>query len=132
MGAGVSGLVCAHLLHERHEVTEFFEAAGYAGGHTNTVEVERSGRRPMRSTRAHRVQNERTYPNFVMLLAVLGVESQPTAMSFSVHCEGDRPRVTNWDSRRRAHCWRDPRTSYARPSTAWCATCSASNARPLV
>ena len=85
VGMGISGLLSARLLHERHEVT-VFEAAGYAGGHTNTVEVERSGRRHAVDT-GFIVYNERTYPNFVKLLAVLGVESQPTAMSFSVHCE---------------------------------------------
>ena len=39
VGAGVSGLVVAHLLHHRHEVT-VFEAAPYAGGHTNTIRVD--------------------------------------------------------------------------------------------
>ncbi|MEA2441920.1 MAG: uncharacterized protein QOH76_3344, partial [Thermoleophilaceae bacterium] len=39
VGAGVSGLTAAHLLHRRHEVT-VFEAAAYAGGHTNTVRVD--------------------------------------------------------------------------------------------
>ena len=36
VGAGVSGLVAAHLLHPSHDVT-VFEAAAYAGGHANTV-----------------------------------------------------------------------------------------------
>jgi predicted NAD/FAD-binding protein len=85
IGTGISGLLSARLLHERHEVT-LFEAAGYAGGHTNTVRVERGGRRHAVDT-GFIVYNERTYPNFVRLLSILGVESQPTAMSFSVHCE---------------------------------------------
>ena len=38
VGAGVSGLVVAHLLHRKHEIT-VFEAAGYAGGHTDTVRL---------------------------------------------------------------------------------------------
>jgi predicted NAD/FAD-binding protein len=39
VGAGVSGLVAAHLLQRRHDVT-IFEARGYAGGHTNTITVD--------------------------------------------------------------------------------------------
>jgi uncharacterized protein len=39
VGAGVSGLVTADLLAPEHEVT-LFEAAGSAGGHTNTVRVD--------------------------------------------------------------------------------------------
>jgi len=39
VGAGVSGLVCAHLLHREHELV-LFEAGDKAGGHANTVRVE--------------------------------------------------------------------------------------------
>ena len=39
VGAGVSGLVCAHLLRDGHDVT-VFEANDYAGGHTHTVRVD--------------------------------------------------------------------------------------------
>ncbi len=39
VGGGVSGLVAAHLLHPDHELS-VFEAGGYPGGHTNTIEVE--------------------------------------------------------------------------------------------
>jgi predicted NAD/FAD-binding protein len=39
VGAGISGLVCAHLLEEGHDIT-VFEANAYAGGHTNTIRVE--------------------------------------------------------------------------------------------
>ncbi len=39
VGAGVSGLYAAWRLSATHEVT-LFEAADYAGGHTNTVDVE--------------------------------------------------------------------------------------------
>ena len=82
VGAGISGLVCAHLLHEEHDIT-LFEANGYAGGHTNTVRVDTSDE-------THRVDtgfivlNDRTYPGFRRLLATVGVETQPSEMSFSV------------------------------------------------
>jgi uncharacterized protein len=39
VGAGISGLVVAHLLHGDHEIT-VFESGAYAGGHTNTIRVD--------------------------------------------------------------------------------------------
>ena len=39
IGAGISGLVTAHLLHGEHDVT-VLEANDYVGGHTNTVDVD--------------------------------------------------------------------------------------------
>ena len=39
VGAGISGLTAAHLLHRRHEIA-VFEANAYAGGHTNTIRVD--------------------------------------------------------------------------------------------
>ncbi|MEP6754353.1 MAG: FAD-dependent oxidoreductase, partial [Chthonomonadales bacterium] len=43
IGAGISGLVCAHKLHKRHEIT-VLEANDYPGGHSNTVDVVVSGK----------------------------------------------------------------------------------------
>ena len=83
----MSGLVCAHLLSERHDVT-VFEANDYAGGHTNTVRVDTADE-------THRVDtgfivlNDRTYPNFERLLSRLGVATQRSDMSFSVSDGGD-------------------------------------------
>ena len=39
VGAGVSGLATAHLLHREHEIT-VFEAGSLPGGHANTVRVD--------------------------------------------------------------------------------------------
>jgi len=75
VGAGVSGLVVAHLLHRRHEIT-VFEAADYAGGHTNTVRVDTADQTLDVDT-GFIVFNERNYPRFQRLLGQLGVESQP-------------------------------------------------------
>ena len=82
MGAGVSGLVCAHLLHEDHELT-VFEANDYAGGHTHTVRVDTADETHHVDT-GFIVHNDRNYPRFERLLESVGVATQPAHMSFSV------------------------------------------------
>ncbi len=82
VGTGISGLVCAHLLHDEHELT-IYEAGDHVGGHTVTTGVRCDGR-TYRVDAGFIVYNEVNYPNFVRLLARLGVETQPTSMSFSV------------------------------------------------
>ncbi|MBA3807168.1 MAG: FAD-dependent oxidoreductase [Solirubrobacterales bacterium] len=85
VGAGVSGLVAAHLLHREHEIV-IYEAGAYAGGHTNTVRVDT----PFGSHHIDTgfiVMNDRNYPNFTRLLDRLAVARQPTHMSFSVKGE---------------------------------------------
>jgi predicted NAD/FAD-binding protein len=82
VGAGVSGLVTAYLLAPGHEVT-VFEAAGYAGGHTNTVRVDTPNETHHVDT-GFIVFNDRNYPNFERLLGRLGVAGQPSPMSFGV------------------------------------------------
>ncbi len=82
IGAGISGLTVAHLLHREHEIA-VFEAGTYAGGHTNTVRVETLNETHNVDT-GFIVFNDRNYPNFERLLARLGVVWQPSTMSFSV------------------------------------------------
>ncbi len=82
VGAGISGLVVAHLLDARHDVT-VFEANGYAGGHTNTVRVDTPHQTHHVDT-GFIVYNDRNYPNFERLLSRLGVATQPSSMTFSV------------------------------------------------
>lgn len=84
VGTGVAGMLAARLLHGAHEVT-VFEADGRVGGHVNTVDVPAGGRRWPVDT-GFIVCNERTYPEFLRLLAILGVGTQPSDMSFSVSC----------------------------------------------
>jgi len=43
VGSGIAGLAAAWLLAKRHRVT-LFETGAYAGGHTNTVDVDDHGR----------------------------------------------------------------------------------------
>lgn len=85
IGTGISGLVAAHHLHRKHELT-IFEAQSHIGGHTLTSDVSMDGRNYAVDA-GFIVYNETNYPNFVRLLDRLGVETQPTAMSFSVKCE---------------------------------------------
>lgn len=82
IGSGIAGNVAAYHLSREHDIT-VFEAAGHAGGHTHTHEIEHEGRRVAVDT-GFIVCNDRTYPNFLALLAELGVELQPSDMSFSV------------------------------------------------
>ncbi len=82
VAAGVSGLVVAHLLHREHEVT-VFEAADYAGGHTNTIRIDTEYETQWVDT-GFIVFNDRNYPLFERLLDRLGVACQPSDMSFSV------------------------------------------------
>jgi predicted NAD/FAD-binding protein len=85
VGAGVSGLVAAHLLQREHQIV-VYEANGYAGGHTNTIRVDTEHETHHVDT-GFIVMNDRTYPNFTRLLGRLGVATQPTHMSFSVKGE---------------------------------------------
>jgi predicted NAD/FAD-binding protein len=85
VGAGISGLVAAHLLHREHEIV-VYEANRYAGGHTNTIAIE-TERAIHHVDTGFIVMNDRNYPNFTRLLDRLGVATQPTHMSFSVKGE---------------------------------------------
>jgi predicted NAD/FAD-binding protein len=87
VGAGVSGLVAAHLLQREHEIV-IYEANAYAGGHANTVRVDTAHESHDVDT-GFIVMNDRNYPNFTRLLDRLGVARQPTHMSFSVKGEDE-------------------------------------------
>jgi len=86
IGSGVSGLVAAHRLHGGHEVT-VFEADDRIGGHVHTWTVQAGGR-DYQVDSGFIVCNERNYPNFLALLAELGIRTQPSTMSFSVRHDG--------------------------------------------
>ncbi len=83
IGSGIAGLASAWLLSRRHEVV-LFEANDYLGGHTHTHKVEQQGREYAVDT-GFIVHNRAHYPLLTQLLAELGVPTQPTSMSFSVH-----------------------------------------------
>ena len=71
VGSSISGLSAAYYLSRRHEV-HVFERDNRLGGHTHTVNT---------GFIAH---NYRNYPNFCRLMVELGVETQPSDMSFAV------------------------------------------------
>ena len=82
IGAGASGLTSAWLLSEKYHV-EVFEAADYAGGHTNTENIELGGKTWPVNT-GFIVFNDWTYPNFIRLMERLDVAWEDSDMSFSV------------------------------------------------
>ena len=88
IGGGIAGLASAWLLADKHDVT-LFEAADYAGGHTNTVDLQLDGQSFAVDT-GFLVFNERTYPNLIALFQQLGVPSCSTDMSFSVSLDRGR------------------------------------------
>ncbi|HLW93920.1 MAG TPA: FAD-dependent oxidoreductase [Solirubrobacteraceae bacterium] len=87
IGGGVSGLVAAHALSDRHDVA-LYEAADYLGGHTNTITVERDSGTWHLDT-GFLVLNDRNYPRFRELLAAAGVATQRSHMGFSVKGEDE-------------------------------------------
>jgi predicted NAD/FAD-binding protein len=84
IGTGIAGMVSAWSLHHAGHQVSVFEAGSYIGGHTNTVTVQLGGQSYAVDT-GFIVFNDWTYPNFIRLMELLGVASQPTTMSFSVH-----------------------------------------------
>jgi len=85
IGSGISGMTAAYLLYQDHEIT-VFEANDYVGGHTHTHDVTVQDKQYAVDS-GFIVFNETTYPNFLMLIKKLGVEYQPSTMTFSVKSE---------------------------------------------
>lgn len=82
VGAGISGMTCAHLLAKQHEVT-LLEKRDRLGGHTATEHISH-GQREYAIDTGFIVFNDRTYPLFNQLMRQIGVKAQPSEMSFSV------------------------------------------------
>ena len=85
VGSGISGLASSWLLSREHDVT-LFEANDYFGGHTHTHDIEVGGRRHSVDT-GFIVFNPSNYPLLCRMFDALGIESQPTTMSFAVKNE---------------------------------------------
>ena len=84
VGSGISGLSVAHGLAGHARVT-LFEAGGYFGGHTHTVDVHLDGVTHGVDT-GFLVLNERTYPNLLRLFDEL--RNQPRPLGFEKTTEG--------------------------------------------
>jgi uncharacterized protein len=87
VGSGVAGLTAAYVLSRGHSVT-LFEADGRLGGHANTIAVTAGDGHELGLDTGFIVMNERTYPTMLRMFGELGVRTQDSDMSFSVHCEG--------------------------------------------
>jgi predicted NAD/FAD-binding protein len=85
IGSGISGMTAAYLLNQDHDIT-LFEANDYVGGHTHTHDVTVQDKQYAVDS-GFIVFNETTYPNFLKLIKKLGVEYQPSTMTFSVKSE---------------------------------------------
>lgn len=100
VGSGIAGNGAAWALATAsgHEVT-VYEADARPGGHAATIDIDYDGARLSVDT-GFIVYNEPNYPNLTRLLAHLGVETQPSDMSFSVSRWDDASGVElAWTSR---------------------------------
>ncbi len=86
VGSGISGICSAYLLQTRHRIT-LFEKNDYFGGHTHTIVIPEGPDKGLPVDTGFIVLNQRTYPNFIKFLSLLGVEKCLTEMSFSYYCE---------------------------------------------
>ena len=86
VGAGVAGVVSAHILSRVHDVT-LFERSTRLGGHTYTVKVPEGVDADTPVDMGFIVLNDKTYPLLHRFLAQLEVPVRFADMSFSVYCK---------------------------------------------
>lgn len=82
IGAGISGLGAAYLLHPHHDIT-VFEKNDYIGGHSRTIDIAtKDGAVPVDT--GFIVFNDWNYPNLLGLFGKLDVPYHNSEMSFGV------------------------------------------------
>jgi len=86
IGSGISGISAAFNLQGLHRVT-LFEEQDRLGGHTNTVITKDIDRTIRYIDTGFIVFNEKNYPLFNEFLEKLGIDRNPSNMSFSFHDE---------------------------------------------
>lgn len=86
VGTGIAGNAAAYALSGRHPVT-VYERELRLGGHSHTLDIDYDGTRIAVDT-GFIVYNELNYPDLTALFRQLGVDTQPTQMSFSVSANG--------------------------------------------
>ena len=96
VGSGISGLSCAWLLSQNHQIT-VFEQDSRLGGHSNTVDIMTSAGTIAVDT-GFIVFNKQCYPNLVALFEYLGVDYLGTDMSFGVSLDHGRLEYSGSDS----------------------------------
>ena len=79
IGSGVAGLTAAYVAAKSAHVT-LFEADDRLGGHADTHQVGE-----LAIDTGFIVHNERTYPTLLRIFAELGIQTQDSEMSMSVH-----------------------------------------------
>jgi predicted NAD/FAD-binding protein len=88
IGAGISGLGCAHALRRHPDLDlTIFEGGNHIGGHSNTVDLTLEtpqGKISHGVDTGFLVFNRKTYPRLVRLFEEIGVPIAPSEMSFSV------------------------------------------------
>jgi predicted NAD/FAD-binding protein len=87
VGSGVSGLTAAYILQREYDVS-LYESDHRLGGHAHTHDVLTPDVGTIAVDTGFIVHNARTYPHLLRLFGELGVATQPTEMSMSIHCDG--------------------------------------------
>ncbi|MFT7086661.1 MAG: putative NAD/FAD-binding protein [Rickettsiales bacterium] len=86
IGSGISGLSCAWLLNNQHDIT-LFEKNDYLGGHSNTASINYAklpDERIIDVDTGFIVFNFKTYPNLKAFFEVLEVPIEKSNMSFGI------------------------------------------------
>lgn len=96
IGSGISGLSCAWLLNQHHDVT-LFEKDDRPGGHSNTVLLQGANNDSTYVDTGFIVFNPVNYPNLVAFFDHLNVESRSTEMSFAVSLDDGRLEYSGTD-----------------------------------
>ncbi len=88
IGSGISGLSAAYFLSKNFAV-KIFEKNNYIGGHSNTVDINYSGKKIAVDT-GFIVFNHQTYPNLTPFFHLLDVAYEKSNMSFAIKVDNGK------------------------------------------